>query len=71
MCAVRPEQLAVGGVVVCERQRGQGLPETLGQGQILGGRVLELGQDDFVLQDYESVGLWSGQEEDKVKDTRL
>lgn len=57
MGAVCLQQLAVGRVVVRERQRGQGLPEAFSQSQILRGRVLELGQLHFILQDYKSVGL--------------
>lgn len=57
MCAVCLEEPSVGRVVVCERQRGQGLPEALGQSQILRSRVLELGQLHFILQDQKSVGL--------------
>lgn len=57
MCAILLEHLMVGRVVICEGQQGQGLPEAFGQSQILGGRVLKLGQLHFILQDYKSVGL--------------
>lgn len=55
--AVGLDQLAVGRVVVGERQRRQGLPEALGQSQVLRRIVLELGQLHRVLQDDESVSL--------------
>lgn len=57
MRAVLLEHLTVGRVVIREGQRGQGFPEAFGQSQILGGRVLKLGQLHFILQDYKSVGL--------------
>lgn len=66
MCAVRLKQLTVGRVVVRERQRGQGLPESLGQSQILRGRILELGQLHFILQDYKSVCLDGRYEKSKM-----
>lgn len=57
MCAVCLQHLAVGWVVVRKWQRGQSLPEAFSKSQVLRGRVLELGQFHFILQDYQLVGL--------------
>lgn len=51
------EEPAVGRVVVGGWKGGQGPPEVLSQGQVLWGRVLELGEFHFILQDDQPVSL--------------
>lgn len=57
MCTVHLEEPAVGRIVVGNWEGGQGLPEILCQGQMLRGRVLELGEFHFILQDDQPVSL--------------
>lgn len=57
MGTVHLEEPAVGRIVVGNWEGGQGLPEILRQGQMLWGRVLELGEFHFILQDDQPVSL--------------
>lgn len=57
VCPIDLEQLAVSRVVICDGEGGQGLPEVFWKSEMLRGRVLELGEFHFILQDNQSVSL--------------